>query len=458
MLSFILIMTGVVLICGALAAYWRARDPLHPAVILMPPFLYFYCVWPLLLDKEGGLFNFLPEDSYVYAAWVFIASIAALYVGLISGSASSAINHRGAVNSFLLGVRRSPMMQRRLYMLAVITGGISVLAYASAFDFSLDQLIRGYSRAKGGGGALSGYVGEAMILSLPAVVILALAVRARGRLLFSDIVIALILLSPQLLQGTLGGRRGPLFMSLTVLLFSWFVARGRPPAMPAILAGVSIIGLLIILVSANRQDVYIGSGQSFDMGAGFDRALGGEIVPGNEYLSAATFVESYTTTENYYWGYRYFVTFFVRPIPRQIWPTKYQDMNAHWLDQLGDDNYSSDVYSAVGYVPPRGSSIGSIADGYMEFSWGVIAMFFVLGRAYAAVWNRHKLRGGYWTVLLFLMLALSVYLPTQSFSAWMVRAMYAGIGSLVIWRLFFGRTDFSAARSHDAPASSSALR
>ena len=439
------LLTGLVIAIGALIAYWRTRDALHPAVIMAPPFFYFYCVWPFILDRNGDLEFYLPNDFYWHASIVFIAAIFALYVGLNSGPMRAVVRRQSP--SFAVLNRLPLLIWRRYYSCALILGCIALVAYASLFDFNLGRFVRAYSTGKGGGYASSGYVGEATLLALPAVLMLALAVRLRdGRPNLQDIVLALLLVAPQLLHGTLGGRRGPLFMSLAVLFFSWFVARGRLPSIPQAIIAISLIGFAIIAVFANRQDVYIGSADRFD----FTRAahaIAGEINEGNEYVVATSTVETYRAMGDYFWGYRYFVTFFVRPVPRQMWPTKYEDMGAYWLTEVSKQEYQSKFYVVVGFIPLPGSSSGSIADGFSEFSYGVIVMFFLLGAAYAFVWRRHRREGGFWTVLLFLMLALSIYLPTQSFSAWMARLMFMGVVGAILWRFWIGP---QATRRHPA--------
>jgi len=429
------ILTGALIALGALIAYQRTRDALHPAVILAPPFLYFYSIWPLILNRGGVLEFFLPSDFYWHASIVFLVSIAALYVGLNSGPMSAVVRRSRRPAALFGGL--SSLMWRRYYSCALILGFVALVAYASLFDFNPGRFIRAYSTGKGGGYAASGYVGEASLLALPAVLMLALAVRLRdGRPRFQDIAFALFFILPQLIPGTLAGRRGPIFMSLAVLFFAWFVAKGRLPSMGQAVIAVSLIGFAIIAVFANRQTVYVGSEDRFDVTRAVE-AIAGEIDEGNEYVVATAFVATYRATENYFWGYRYFVTFFIRPIPRQIWPTKYQDMGAYWLEDGGGGAFK-DLHDVVGFVPLDGSSSGSIADGFSEFSYGVVIMFFVLGWAYAFVWRRHRREGGFWTVLLFLMLALSVYLPTQSFSAWMVRLMFMGVVGGLLWRFWIG--------------------
>src|SRR5262249_54378114 len=96
------------------------------------------------------------------------------------------------------------------------------------------------------------------------------------------------------------------------------------------------------------------------------------------------------------------------------------------------------VREAVGFVLPLGISTGSIADLYVEFSWGAVPVYLLLGLAYGYVWRRHRLEGGYWTLLYFLMVGLCIYLPSQSFSAWAVRLLYGAIFSYLVLRLLFG--------------------
>lgn len=437
MLFELWIATGVLILFGAMSAYSRSKDALHPAVVMAAPFAYFYSVWPLLLNREGALAEYFDEQTMETCAVLFLAAIAALYLGL---------NHRpklvtaGAdlrsLNSIAAFLPRNA--QRKIYAAALVIGLLALAAYGSTFQFSIDRFVRAYSSHKGGGSAASGYIGEAINLSLPAILLMAVAVRARGRLNAQDVALALIIALPQLLHGTFGGRRGPIFIILATLMFAWFIATRRTPRLPQVVGGLAAIGLLMLSIQENRQEVYIGSGEGFEVTRALDAIAPSTVEVGNEYVNAVAFVATSRFHGDYYWGYRYFVTFFIRPIPRQLWPTKYEDMNATWMDDFGSNSSNRRILEATGFAVPAGVSTGSIADGFMEFSWGVLLMFYLLGRLYAYVWRRHRIDGGYWTVLLFLMLGLSVYLPSQSFSAWLVRLMYGALGSYLLLRLLGG--------------------
>lgn len=437
MLTEIWLLTGFVIAVGALRAYSQSKDALHPAVVMASPFAYFYSLWPMLLNREGGLTRYLAAERIEQISLLFLLAIAALYAGL---------NHRARLTTTTASLRSLDNIaaflpraaRRKIYLAAVVMGLIALLAYGSMIQFSVDAFINLYSTNKGGGYAESGYVGEAVNLSLPAILLIAVAVRARGRLTATDVGLVLIIAMPQLLHGTFGGRRGPIFIILATLMFAWFVATRRTPRLPHIVAGIAIIGVIMLAVQENRRTVYIGSGETFELNRALDAIAPSEVEIGNEYLNASFYVATSDFHGDYYWGYRYFVTFFIRPIPVQFWPTKYEDMNATWLEEFGTNSSNPRIYEATGFAVPSGVSTGSIADGFAEFGWGVVIMFYLLGRLYASVWRRHRTSGGYWTVLMFLMIGLSVYLPSQSFSAWLVRFAFCAVGSFVFLRLVGG--------------------
>ncbi len=150
---------------------------------------------------------------------------------------------------------------------------------------------------------------------------------------------------------------------------------------------------------------------------------------------AATILAS-ETLGRHYWGVRYFVTVLIRPIPKQVWPTKYRDFGLEWMDvDPGLAGFSlSDWMSAVGFVPAEGNAGGFIADSFLEFSYGAIAIAFLIGLFYSRMWKRWVSYGGLATILYLELLILSVYLPSQSVGAWAYRCLLLMVPTWVIWR------------------------
>ena len=94
-------------------------------------------------------------------------------------------------------------------MLATV--GLAAYAYGIV---NVGGFVAAFSRVKGGGETGSGYIGEAANLGLVAAALVALS-RYREGWTQGTLILLLMGLLPNLVQGTFGGRRGPLFLSLT---------------------------------------------------------------------------------------------------------------------------------------------------------------------------------------------------------------------------------------------------
>ncbi len=429
------IITGVVLAGGALYAFAKTRDAFHPAIVIAPLFIFSYCIWPVLLNRDYGLEEFVTEDALVYTATLYLVTIVAMVAGLLATTNRAATP---SVASFdIWSFELSDEARDKVYKLSIALGLLAVAAYWYSID-NVGGFFAAYSRAKGGGYAGSGYIGEAQLLAYPALLMLAISRRGTGRLSAADIALALIIISPHLLQGTFGGRRGPLFLTLSLLFFSWFVASGKKPSLKTMTLGIMAIGLAVILVWSQRQHLYLGSGGELDSGSFFSKIVPEQVEPGNTYLFGVGLIQTTDYFESYHWGFRYFVTFVIRPIPRQIWPTKYEDVGATWVMGIDEEAKDAQFEEATGFLSPNGSASPSIADAYVELWWGVVVLFYLVGRAFSYCWGRHRTEGGVWTILFLVMLILSIYLATQSFSAWAHRLLFIAVPTLLLWKFWIG--------------------
>ena len=89
----------------------------------------------------------------------------------------------------------------------------------------------------------------------------------------------------------------------------------------------------------------------------------------------------------------------------------------------------------LGWIPARGSACGFIADFYTEFSGGAVLGCLLLGMFYGRLWRNATLRGGFWTVLYIVAAALSIYVPTQSVSAFAYRFLFISVLTFAAWRI-----------------------
>ena len=439
MYTIFLLLTLLVITFGTLQAYARTGDAFHPAVVVALPLAFMYALWPLLVNSDGALNFLIGEDGLDYAGGLYFSGVLFFYIGLLRLPKPGVLIYIRAqdrgVNQSLFSSSLTPRLRTQITGLAIVLGVIALLAYLYMI-FNVGGFFAAYGRAKGGGAADSGYIGEAVLLSFPAIMLLAIARQGSKRLRLTDIAMALLIASPHLIQGTLGGRRGPLFLVLTVLFFAWLVVQSRRPSLRLLMLALAVIGSAVLLVQSQRQHLYLGSEGQFEI----ERAaqiIDTENLESSDYVAGVATVLTRKYHEDYFWGGRYFITVFVRPIPRQLWPTKYEDMA--WLYEVVEGGGDwTDVGDALGFQPPKGSAVGFIADIYQEFAWGALAVIFLFGWGLSALWRRHRLRGGVWTAIFAQAMILTIYIPTQSFSAFYHRFLFMAIITVLTWRFWIG--------------------
>lgn len=433
MFPLYVIATALSVIAIALYAFSRSRDAMQPAVFISPLFLYFYGIWPLMIHRPGGLLDYFTVQELDYVGLLYLLSILAFFLGMANWPRG--IHRRdfvGQARGAIFSLHLNARVRRRLLYVGLLLGAVAIAAYWYSI-VNVGGFVDAYSRAKGGGRTFSGYIGEAPLLAYPAIVLIALS-RQRLKIRLVDIFLVLLVASPHLIQGTFGGRRGPLFLILAMLFLSWYLARGTLPSLRKGVIGVSIISLVVVVVWSQRQHLYLGSGEEFEVERLVDRLAPDTISTGDEYLAGVATVLTADEIENFYWGYRYFVTLFIRPIPRQIWPTKYEDVGADWLYQYGDEEREERYLHAVGFTLLSGSSTGFVADVYYEFAWLTVLVCYLLGLALFRVWRWHRNEGGLATVFFIEALILSIYLPTQSLTAFLHRLLFMAGFTWLVWR------------------------
>ena len=429
MFTWYTVATGIVVLSLAYYNYRRTSDAFHPAVLVSPLFFYMYCAWPLVLNLHGGLYRFFSPSSLEYVSLVYLLSITCFYVGL---SRRGHGKQQGA-SIDIFDIRIEERTRKQIANLSVFLGVLAVGAYLYKIS-NVGGFEEAYSHPKGGGHVSSGYISESVLFSFPAVLLYAIS-RKEGKVSAIDFIAVLIMMSPHLIQGTLGGRRGPIFLGLATLFVSWFIAKRERPKMATTIVGVGLCGLAVLFVWSHRQDVYLGSGGQVEVERVWEKVVPeGQVSQGNTYVAGAATVEMAKRLHFYYWGYRYFVTLFIRPIPKQIWPTKYEDMGADWLLHYGENVRDQRYRNTVGFVPLAGSAVGYVADAYLEFSWGVLLFSYLLGRVFHAAWMRHVRQGGLWSVLYLVMIVLSIYLAAQSVTAWAYRLIFIGGLTFLSWK------------------------
>lgn len=311
-------------------------------------------------------------------------------------------------------------------------GGLAVLGFLVGVA-EVGGFTAAYGRSYGGGYTASGYVRDLMLWSLPALITL-LLLPAALRPLFVRWSVIGVLMSPLAIHAMLGARRGPTFMLVSAFALSYYFARARRPRLLTLAAGGLALGVFVLFLVANRDRIYLGSEEALDEQP--TRIL--EPSGGNEFIYGAGTIVHYNTTGAFAWGGRYFTILFIRPIPRAIWPTKYEDA-AEWFNMPSLElNLGADFRSfrhTLGWEGTIGAAPGLIADLWQELWWGGVFALFLIGWVHGKLWRQAIDRGGVYVILYITLLSLSTYLIMQTLEAAIYRFLYMAVPVLVVWRL-----------------------
>lgn len=408
----------VVIVCAAAigAGAGHYRDTFHPLVYIGALLLALYGLLPLYLianEGENVFAPYLSEPDLVLINTVNIFGVTAILLGVMFGA----------------GMRR-PYPNSKYYAF----NGFELLRVrrAAAAVGLLGTAIFAYVRPGIGGWAESGYVRDAYLITLPSLIWLMVAYRGR-RPGFSAWLLFLVVASPLALLGVLSGRRGPTFMILVGLAVGWYFMRRSRPKMVTVLGGGTALGCFLLLLVANRGSHYSTDFSFKESPTSLFRAS-----KGNEYIYGGAQIFTYERTGAYGWGRRYLIEYIVKPIPRQLWETKYEDAE----DFLGLPRLQSGpgyyFQGVLGWQGTLGSAPGIISDLWWEFSWLCVVPLFGLGWLYGMGWRRAVTYGGQWISLFGTLTSLSLYLIWQALDAFGFRFLVMALTNWIVWQYATG--------------------
>ena len=434
------IASGVVVGVTAAYSYFRTRDPLGPAIVFAPMLLFLFVYTPLAVGNAafGSHFSDSPQ-ALELTSFVTLIGLAGFCLGLVRYMPPRV--HGGQV----IAVQRLTALGRKRFLGAgMLFCGVSALVIWSMIWNSggIERLLaqrKPFLKSP----VRSGYYSELTKLAYPGMILIATAWQGRGNSVGR---LAGLLVAGQapLLLATVCGRRGPMFLLVTSLAASVFIIRQKRVSLFAVLSGLVAIGAVLLLLGRYRNDI-LDAETLFGPVNGINAFVNADVASGNESLlstSADTYRTSiaYITTAHresqYFWGLRYFVQLVIRPIPRQIWPTKYDDFGFEWMknDQGRMGFTTRQLIDAVGFDLPRGVAGGFVADLFLEFGWALPFASFAIGVLYSRLWKVSVLESGAYRYLYFLSLSMSVFLVTQSFAGWAYKLMLLGIPTWIVVR------------------------
>ena len=432
----LLLLTALVAGGSALAAHRRTRDLFHPLVLIAPMLVVLYVLLPLKLAGDDVLRAFFAEGELEFVGSVNLIGVAAFCLGCFYA----------AQRRILPPAEPAPLPTRfreRIYVVGVLLGCAGVAAYVVGL-VNVGGFVAAYSETYGGGWSEIGYVRDAVSLCIPGI-ILVIASCANRRATRKELLACFVFALPFLLQGLLGARRGPTFVVLAALGVSWYMVRGRRPR-AVVLFGAGVgLGVLLLFLVSNRGNISLNSDFNFEnSGLEYLEVDNPDYGTGNEYIYGAGTILHTQATGEFYWGRRYFAEVFIRPIPRQIWQTKYEDFGVEAIERNAGTR-GEDFISTLGWTGTEGAAPGLIADLWLEFWWFYVPVIAFVGWAYGRAWRAANLRGGFAILIYVFMVALSLFLVFQTVEAILVRFLFMLVPAWLGWR--WARSARGGARS-----------
>lgn len=368
--TLLLALTSVCIAITSIASYWRTRDALHPAVFIGPMLFYQFVYRPWLLFEDGKLQEFFQNPAHLeYGAFIHLIGIAGFCLGVLPKRFSA---HELSSGRYVL----TPEGQRALVRLAVILAIVASIAYYWQV-FAQGGFLSVYSKPKAYLAFQSGYFAEATGLAIPAAILLIWAWRSERWTVWRWLAV-ISAVSPVLLHGLLGARRGPTFLVLGGLAFAWFFFRKRHPRILTVFLSTAAICFVVIFLFVNRPRIYIGSPEPPRVADVVTYVSKPEAGPGDDYVVATAKITMAHHIGRYGWGRNFLILFFVRPIPKQWWPTKYIDAQ-RFLYGRSESGQGVSYQELLGWEPAAGSATGAFADLYCEFSFFVVLAAYVYG-------------------------------------------------------------------------------
>jgi hypothetical protein len=438
-LGFVTVLVACALAGAFCWGLFVVRDIFHPVVFLTPMLAYIYVYLPWELYNSGlissAIYNVREMGS---VQWYNLACVVALLSGCILAGSRRPPDWREkaraarALNGLAAG--------DRAFRAALVFGCLGVLAYAVNLG-NVGGIVDAYSVEKGGGTAESGYVRDAVMWCLTALALVYFRM-SRGKIGNHQYAALICFAAPLVMHALLSGRRGPTFIIFSLLCVGWYLAHRKRPSVLLFAGGAAGLGMLLLLMLTFRDSFRIGSdlfsnptNAIQNISSQFEERRAQQMqrsLSSNEFVYGVTVVKEFEQRQDYFWGQRLLGVLVIRPIPRQLWPTKYEDMGLGRYEVNAGLTLGDDTMGGVAY----GAAPGFAADLFAEFSWLAVGVSFLAGYAYGASWRRCVMFGGIWLVLYLLMVSFSIFFAVQTMEAVLFRMAFTFIPALIVWRLY----------------------
>lgn len=442
-IALLVFATALVLASG-IALHRRTGDVFHPAVSFAAFSAMMYVVLPayLLTTQFEDVNRFLSIDRMITSLTVVLAVLAGCVLGF--RVASKRLGPARRTTTLSEGARDRPgelsLLVSALVLLALgaVGYGTNLADYGWASLLAIDAERYAEERP-------TGYLGELTHALLPAALIGGM-LASTSRYKRTGLVILLIALMPWILSALAGGRRGPAIMAVLGFVFATAFWR-RSLRLPTFMGWIAFVALAVTFLIANRGTL---EQRNYGDWAPLTEAVYLNAFEGNEFIYGGAAIAVRAETGEFYWGRRQIMTYVVRPVPRHLWPDKYEAA-AEWLglpEWQASNNavFPTMAVFVLGWTVPLGAAPGLAADLWID--WGPAAPVVGAAMAYllTLLWWRGRLGNIYAGVLYGIAFTLMAYFVTQGVEAFLVRFLFL---MAVVWIVF----KLCGVRSHELAAS-----
>jgi oligosaccharide repeat unit polymerase len=418
MFSVLIWAVVAIVVAAMFYAYTVSRDVFHPLMFIGPMMIFMYAWMPANLDSIGGLDGFFQRDQLDFVQGINVAGIACFVLGCLSVSCK---------------LPKLPPPAPQVSATALVSGGALIgFIGLSAWVFAIVNVggfSAAFSESYAGGWDDNGYIRDASLLLFPAFLLIMSASFLQGFRILNTVLLALFI-APWAIQAALTARRGPAFMIIAVVAMGWYLNRGKRPALILMAVAGPLLGFLLLFLVTNRQNIYLGSDRDVTADVG---AIVEKPDTGNEYIYGAGGILSSEQRNSFYWGRRYLAQVLIRPIPHNLWPTKYEDFGL--AEMTHNAGTGEGFEETLGWQGAVGSAPGIIADLWMEFHWLNLPVLFLLGRFFGSTWRSAQLVGGVSVAQYVIMAALSIYFVMQTMEAVIFRLLILSLPLRFVWFL-----------------------
>lgn len=444
-LNYLLVALVIFVISICAIAYKRSKNPLHPSILIGGLCAFPYILQPAYLNlfDPANLYWYLSHEQIWYSQIVNSLGVASLMLGLLVFSCRVRADQTGEAVSKKRDIANAPttFTNWKLAYRVGAAGGLVALVGFSLTIANAGGLLSAYGEGYGGGVTQYGYLRDLDQLSLPAAMLVLLSRRGQP-LRARDILLLLLILSPSLIHGFIGGRRGPTFSVLAGVGLAYLISRDRIPSLSFVLVGGFSVGVLLLLILANRDTISLRTGVVLDRN--WSESYAFEANVGNEFVVGAGLIVEATERGEFNWGKRHLITLFVRPIPRQMWPNKYIDTAVFLgIPNIEDSNAGTvdpRFIVTMGWEPAKGAAPGMIADLWIDFYFFsfVLLFLFGMGLSYLATFtfSSSLLGNAFFCVLI----SLALYLIMQAVGAFLYRALWYSAIPTIAWAIMRNKT------------------